>query len=157
DAAVAAGAMASQDFLHAVSSVTGIAAPILVKDNPPLPWLGDGGLAPPANGGGFGLPPFDNGFGSSDPLDWLLHLKSPGQGRFVPAPSYDFCIPPNPVLQALRLHAELNLYKLRTCRDIAGVKRALDPYAAPTDTTSGLPQIGPGGALVLPGTATLRP
>jgi hypothetical protein len=157
EAAVAAGATASQDFLHAVSYVSGIPARILAEDNPPLPWLGDAGLVPPGNGGGFGLPPFGDGIATRDPLDMLIHLKGRGNGIFVPAPSYDFCIPPNPVLQVLRLRAELNLYKLRTCRDIAGVKRALDPYAAPTDTTSGLPQIGPGGALALPGTATLRP
>ena len=72
-------------------------------------------------------------------------------------PSLKFCIPPNPILKALRLHAELNLYKLRTCRNIAGMKRQLDPYAAPTDTTSGLPAIGAGGQLVLPGIATLQP
>lgn len=72
-------------------------------------------------------------------------------------PSLKFCIPPNPILKALRLHAELNLYKLRTCRNIAGMKRQLEPYAAPTDTTSGLPAIGAGGQLVLPGIATLQP
>jgi hypothetical protein len=73
------------------------------------------------------------------------------------APSLQFCIPPNPILQALRLHAELNLYKLRTCRNIAGMKRQLDPYAAPTDTTSGLPVIGAGGQLNLPGVTAIRP
>ena len=72
-------------------------------------------------------------------------------------PSLQFCIPPNPILKALRLHAELNLYKLRTCRNIAGLKRQLDLYAAPTDTTNGLPAIGAGGQLVLPGIATLQP
>jgi hypothetical protein len=73
-------------------------------------------------------------------------------------PSLTFCIPPNPILKALRLHAELNLFKLRTCRNIAGLKRELDAYAAPTDTTSGLPSIGGGGGqLVLPGIATLQP
>lgn len=75
----------------------------------------------------------------------------------VIAPTLKFCIPPNPILKALRLHAELNLFKLRTCRNIAGLKRQLDPYAAPTDTTSGLPAIGAGGQLVLPGIATLQP
>jgi hypothetical protein len=75
----------------------------------------------------------------------------------VISPSLEFCIPPNPILKALRLHAELNLFKLRTCRNIAGLKRQLDPYAAPTDTTSGLPAIGAGGQLVLPGIATLQP
>ncbi len=75
----------------------------------------------------------------------------------VITPSLQFCIPPNPILKVLRLHAELNLYKLRTCRNIAGMKRQLDPYAAPTDTTSGLPAIGAGGQLTLPGIATLHP
>ena len=75
----------------------------------------------------------------------------------VIAPSLEFCIPPNPVLKALRLHAELNLFKLRTCRNIAGLKRQLEPYAAPTDTTRGLPAIGAGGQLVLPGVAILQP
>jgi len=74
-----------------------------------------------------------------------------------PQPSAAFCVPPNPILQALRLHAELNLHKLRSCRNIAGMERALEPYAAPTDTVSGLPAIGVGGQLVLPGTVTFRP
>jgi hypothetical protein len=72
-------------------------------------------------------------------------------------PSFQFCIPPNPVIRALRLHAELNLYKLRNCRNIAGMKRQVDPYAAPTDTSSGMPAIGAGGQLVLPGAAALQP
>jgi hypothetical protein len=72
-------------------------------------------------------------------------------------PSLQFCIPPNPILKALRLHSDLNLYKLRTCRNIAGMKRQLDPYAAPTDTTSGLPTIGSGGQLALPGISVIRP
>ncbi|OWY63554.1 hypothetical protein B7486_52445 [cyanobacterium TDX16] len=66
------------------------------------------------------------------------------------------CIPPNPILKALRLHAEVNLNKLRTCRNIAGLKRQLEPYAASADTTSGLPTIGAGGQL-LPDTTVLRP
>jgi hypothetical protein len=76
---------------------------------------------------------------------------------YVPAPVYSFCIPPNPVISALRLRAELNLFKLRHCRNIAGMERELEMFAAPTDTTSGLPTIGTGGQLVLPGATTLRP
>jgi hypothetical protein len=76
---------------------------------------------------------------------------------YVPAPVYSFCIPPNPVINALRLRAELNLFKLRHCRNIAGMERELEMFAAPTDTTSGLPTIGTGGQLVLPGATTLRP
>jgi hypothetical protein len=75
----------------------------------------------------------------------------------VPAPAFNFCIPPNPILRALHLHAELNLYKLRNCRNIAGMERELDPYAAATDTVSGLPMIGVGGQLVLPGAVSLKP
>lgn len=76
---------------------------------------------------------------------------------YQPMISFGFCIPANPVLAVLRLKAELNLYKIRTCRNIAGMERQLDPYSAPTDTVSGLPQIGEGGQLVLPGTVTLQP
>ncbi|MBI4784530.1 MAG: hypothetical protein HY785_24925 [Oscillatoriophycideae cyanobacterium NC_groundwater_1537_Pr4_S-0.65um_50_18] len=68
-----------------------------------------------------------------------------------------FCIPPNPLLKSLRLRADLNLHKLRTCRNIAGMKRQLEPYAAPTDTTTGLPSIGAGGQLLLPGVVRLQP
>ena len=70
---------------------------------------------------------------------------------FTPSPIYGFCLPLNPILDALRLWGELNLYKLRTCRNIAGIEREISPYAAPTDTFSGLPQIGTRGQLVLPG------
>ena len=41
--------------------------------------------------------------------------------------------------------------------EIAGMVRQLDPYAAPTDTVSGLPMIGAAGQLVLPGVMRLRP
>src|SRR5688572_23121998 len=72
-------------------------------------------------------------------------------------PSFQFCVPPNPIVKMLRLRADLNLHKLRTCRNIAGMKRQLDPYAAATDTTSGMPTIGSSGQLVVPGAAPLRP
>jgi peptidoglycan hydrolase-like protein with peptidoglycan-binding domain len=84
-------------------------------------------------------------------------VNAAGFYGYQPALSFDFCIPPNPLLNALRLQVELNLYKIRTCRNIAGMERQLDPYSAPTDTVSGLPQIGAGGQLVLPGTVTLQP
>jgi hypothetical protein len=68
-----------------------------------------------------------------------------------------FCIPVNPLMRALRLHAEVNIHKIENCRNIAGMKRALDLYGAPTDTTSGMPTIGAGGQLVVPGLARLAP
>jgi hypothetical protein len=101
--------------------------------------------AGPRGGAGAIAPPLS--------LDKARRLKTP----FLPSLTYSFCIPPNPLLEGLRLHAELNLYKVRTCRNIAGIERELDAYAAPTDTESGLPVIGAGGQLVLPGVATLRP
>ena len=92
-----------------------------------------------------------------DPLR-AINLTRRIRGRFVfKPPSFAFCIPPNPVLKALRLRAELNLYKIRTCRNIAGMERTLETYAAPTDTVSGLPVIGAGGQLVLPGLGNLKP
>jgi hypothetical protein len=85
----------------------------------------------------------------------------PQRARLSLAPNFmpilSFCIPPNPILNALRLRADLNLFKLRTCRNIAGLRRELNVYSAPTDTKSGLPSIGSGGQLLLPGTVTVLP
>ncbi|MBL7799852.1 MAG: hypothetical protein JNL95_03925 [Chitinophagales bacterium] len=69
----------------------------------------------------------------------------------------DFCVPVNPTYQWLSMSIELNLFKIRNCMNIAGMKRELEPYAAPTDLYSGLPQIGANGQISLPGTATIRP
>lgn len=70
---------------------------------------------------------------------------------------YPYCVPVNPTYQWLSMSIELNLFKIRNCLNIAGMKRDLDPYAAPTDLYSGLPQIGANGQIVLPGTSTIRP
>jgi uncharacterized protein YjiS (DUF1127 family) len=61
--------------------------------------------------------------------------------------SYSFCVPSNPVGEIYAYYAEMNLYKIRNCLNIAGIKRELDPYAAATDTTTGLPYIGIGGQI----------
>jgi hypothetical protein len=78
-------------------------------------------------------------------------------GNYIPAPSFHFCVPPNPVLKAMRMRAELNLYKLRNCYNIAGMKRELEPFAAPTNAASGLPTIGSGGQILIPGAIALQP
>lgn len=90
------------------------------------------------------------------PLGTVNTIKYSGND-YVPSVAYKFCIPPNPMLNALRMHAEVNLYKLRNCRNISGLERELEPYAAPTDTFSGLPTIDGSGSLQLPGTTMLRP
>lgn len=76
---------------------------------------------------------------------------------WVPPMNFSFCIPDNPVISSLCLKAELNLFKIRHCMNIAGLVREINPFAAPTDTSSGLPTIGAGGTLQLPGTSYFRP
>ena len=68
-----------------------------------------------------------------------------------------FCIPQNPLLKGLTLRAEANLHKLRTCRNIAGMERDLEPYAAPTDVASSMLSVGGHGQLSLPGTTSIQP
>jgi receptor-binding and translocation channel-forming TcA subunit of Tc toxin/ABC toxin-like protein len=52
----------------------------------------------------------------------------------IPTVTRDFCVPLNPLLEILRAYAEVNLSKLRNCRNIAGLERTLAPYDAPTNT-----------------------
>ncbi len=74
----------------------------------------------------------------------------------IAPPSFQFCIPPNPTIGVLRTHAELNLRKLRNGRNIAGIRRDVDVYAAPTDTITGMPVVV-NGQINLPGARTVRP
>lgn len=62
-------------------------------------------------------------------------------------PSFDFCVVPNPVYRAFELSIQLNLYKIRNSMNISGIQRSLEPFAAPTDATSGIPMIGVGGVI----------
>jgi sugar lactone lactonase YvrE len=85
--------------------------------------------------------------------------KSTGLGLVLSTyqSQFIYCIPNNPVKFYYTMHAEMNLFKLRNCMNIAGVQRELDPYAAPTDTTSGLPYIGIGGQIQYAGTPKYNP
>jgi hypothetical protein len=76
---------------------------------------------------------------------------------YIPILNQDFCVPANPVYNSLQLWAALNLFKLRNCMNIAGMKRQVDVYAAPTDATSGIPYIGANGQIVLPGSVRIAP
>jgi hypothetical protein len=171
-----------KDFLRRVSLVSGISAPNLMSGRRDVPWLRERReYGQRGNGAGqpnpHGFAPGNNGndlrvydplaptalatmarFADVYPLPALEIIQEREPLPFLAsALAFDFCVPPNPVLKALRLHAELNLYKIRTCRNIAGMERELEPFAAPTDVESGLPMIGAGGQLVLPGVATIRP
>jgi receptor-binding and translocation channel-forming TcA subunit of Tc toxin/ABC toxin-like protein/VCBS repeat protein len=87
--------------------------------------------------------------------------KDAATGAWIPGlaalSSSTFTVPANPAVQALRIWAEVNLYKLRSGRNIAGVLRDLPPYAAPIDATTGVPTIGSGGGIVLPSTGSAQP
>jgi Tc toxin complex TcA C-terminal TcB-binding domain/ABC toxin N-terminal region len=50
---------------------------------------------------------------------------------YLSQPSFMFCVTPNPDLSSLRTHAEVNLRKIRACRNIAGAATRLEPYAQP--------------------------
>lgn len=88
--------------------------------------------------------------------DTLTTIRPAGRD-YIPLIDVRYCIPTNPVYDGLRLKANLELYKIQNCRNIAGMVRELDVYAAPTDSTTGIPIIGAGGTLVLPGLSKYKP
>jgi hypothetical protein len=76
----------------------------------------------------------------------LLFMNGPNYSGTVgprytwyPAPNVEFCIPRNPVIALLRLRFEASWFKLHNCMNLAGQRREVPAYAAPTDTFSGLP------------------
>ncbi|MEM7584429.1 MAG: neuraminidase-like domain-containing protein [Acidobacteriota bacterium] len=174
----AAGRRASRlavgDFHRAVSLVSGLRAASLGDGPVALPWLREK-LGSAANEPTQTLVPRTDhqALTQFDPLtpshvanlsklateqpQRAIQITSKALARWVPAPSFNFFVPPNPVVSTLRLRAELELHKLRTCRNIAGLERQLEPFSAPTDTVSGLPTIGSGGQLNLPGLSPLKP
>lgn len=68
-----------------------------------------------------------------------------------------FCVSPNPIIYALELTANAQLYKIHNCMNIAGMTRILSPFAAPTNQTSGIPVIGPGGTMQMPADLSIPP
>jgi hypothetical protein len=173
------GGNVARDFTAGVSLVTGQQPNDLPMIE--LDWLREPKRLPAFNGGGgfvaLNEPPNNSGllipFVPSNPVSpsfsdlsnqfhsgaLFIHFQNSAKPVCVPVPppSLHFCIPENPMPPAFRLRAELNLYKLHNGLNIAGLERVLDPYAAPTDAVSGLPTIGAGGQLVLPGLISLPP
>ena len=69
---------------------------------------------------------------------------------------FSFCIPTNPILKALRLRGENNLGKLRSCRNIVGMRRDIEPYAVSIAQDEGLPEIA-NGQIRIPGQEGIVP
>ncbi len=160
------GLAAERHFLQAVALVANVSPPTLEAGQLALPWLQTSLAASlTGKGGSQGAirpsqiinraPSRVANVGLTSPLA-AAAMTMVFYRWHIPAPSFSFCIPPNPIVSALRMQAELNLYKIRTCRNIAGDERLLEPYAATTSSTRDLPAIGD-GQIVVPGTATLRP
>lgn len=83
------------------------------------------------------------------PAKDLQSVRKIGKSSFAII-SYPFCISPNPILQSLNFQAEVNLFKLQNCRNIAGDKREVPAYSGVTDTDRGLPQLGTSGQITTP-------
>ena len=86
-----------------------------------------------------------------------FHLNNPLTDIWLSGVPFQFCAVPNPMVAALLMRAEVNLFKIRNCMNIAGMMRELDPFAAPTDSTTGLPVIGVGGTLSVPTGRSIPP
>lgn len=78
------------------------------------------------------------------------------EGAAVQLP-FDFCVPTNPWPKQLRQHVEGNLEKIRSCRNIAGLRRELEPYAASTGVEGAVPTPGAGGGIATGTTSTVQP
>jgi Tc toxin complex TcA C-terminal TcB-binding domain len=145
---------ASDQVIAGVVAATGKSLATLREERPVLSWLGGlrDSVALERNQPGDALTAKDEVH-----LWYDYDIVAKWDEVYVPAPSHAFCVPANSVVEMLRLRAELNLYKLRRCRNIAGMERLLDPYAAPTDTATGVPFLTDGGQLVVPGMSGVRP
>lgn len=143
-AAERTGMLAVRDFGRAIASISGGS-----EDREPIgmPWLRE---EPGIGTGITGDTGIHLGLDLTVDPALALRLRREVPIPFTPFPSYEFCVPTNPILEALRLHAEWNLYKIRNCRNIAGLERELEPYAAPTDVISGMPAIGAAGRITVP-------
>lgn len=86
------------------------------------------------------------------------HLNNPFPNVWLSGVPFSFCVVPNPMVGALVMKAEVELWKIHNCMNIAGMVRELDPFAAPTDSTTGIPVIGAaGGSIAIPSSRNLPP
>lgn len=121
----------AREFTHHVAQLSNISGAVLESEPVTLDWIGNGANGPDE----IKKTQLQSGF-SANTVE-------------VPLPAFGFCVPDNPVIEAWKLEAELNLYKLRTCRNIEGLKRVLEATEEPLSIYS-LPAIGSGGEIDLP-------
>ncbi|MBV9788678.1 MAG: hypothetical protein JOZ51_10920, partial [Chloroflexi bacterium] len=74
---------------------------------------------------------------AASPEMWLVEMTLARIGG-------EFSVPENPILQTLRWRIEANLEKIRENRNYAGMRRALQSYAAPADPLSLVQQAASG-------------
>ncbi len=86
-----------------------------------------------------------------------FQINSPFPNLGFSGLNFTFCTVPNPIVKALLMTGEVQLWKIHNCMNIAGMVRELDPFAAPTDSTTGIPVIGVGGSFTLPTDTQLLP
>jgi len=138
-------------FDHTMTAVTGL--PTAELEVQPIAWLVDDRAA---SGFGHGhaieyISPGKehviNDYTSNHPAQGY-NLNNPFPNVWLSGISFGFCVVPNPMVRALVMKAEVELWKIHNCMNIAGMVRELDPFAAPTDSTTGIPVIGAGGGSI---------
>ncbi len=157
-------------YLNAVASATGIVATALLSDDMSLPWFAsepkiDVEAIPASITDLTGSQPLSPYFvraraaynrvnPTSEQIETLRVINNPitvinkyyGKNvHYMPQLNPVFCVPANPILRSYIFSAEANLFKIRNCMNIAGIVRELQPYAAPTDQSTGMPVLGPNG------------
>jgi Tc toxin complex TcA C-terminal TcB-binding domain/Repeat of unknown function (DUF346) len=140
------GTTVGTGLLQAISNITKVPMEKLEQEGIALPALHNHTLIIPQNSiPAAPLSPASPGTNAlPDPATVLSSsivdlMNNYANGYFASPPS-SFCVPANQVLAALRTHAELNLYKLRHCRNIAGQEQQLEPYQTTgTNSTFALP------------------
>lgn len=142
------GSAAGAAFLQEVASIAKVSPTALLQQRVQLPWFSQNGassavitLADTGDGSsaGQGSPVREAGEVSSSALVSPRLL----QQRYVAAPPYQFCIPANTVLQSLGQRSESALAKIRSGRNIAGLKRQLQ-----LTTSTGITTVGGQGQVV---------
>lgn len=153
DVFISSGNTATNSYTNAIAQIQGGSLGTVVADNPGLtyvkgPYVVDItptvlDFTPTTNYNGYTLA---QGDWQKSPAAAML-LNQSVQTAYLPIFTNYYCVVPNPIPDYMRMHAEIQLLKIRNCLSISGLKRELDPYAAPIDATSGIPSLIGGGRL----------